>query len=199
MKYLLSTCFILLISLFLFIGHVFANEGNITMSGGSVSCEGMSVWKDSSYRILGRCNGLVYPYQERLDRYVLWVTPENETKPIRIDDIERGLFEGQTNKRFTSVFVTVEESSSPTVPGSIVIAQGIVTSFQNLQKGAPAAYAVPEQRLPQAPVITPTITPTKAPDTTLSPASLRTGGALPLILIGVLLIIVIGAVVYFRR
>lgn len=110
------------------VSSVSANEGRIRLSGSDVVCEGVSVWRRSNYRIVGRCQGLVYPFSTQMEYYTLWARMENGNE-VRLSDIDRGFFEGNTDSRFESVFVTAEGSSSPRRPSSNVIVSGDVSSF----------------------------------------------------------------------
>src|SRR3989344_8474407 len=86
-------------------GTVSAHEGRLVLKNSTVACEGVSIWREK-YRIFGRCSGLVYPYQERINQYVLWIIPDGDDTPRRIDNVEGGFFDGQTDRSFSRVFIT---------------------------------------------------------------------------------------------
>ena len=130
-----------------------AREGRIVLKNITVACEGISIWRDS-YRIFGRCSGLVYPYQERIDQYILWIVPDGEEAPRRVDNVEVGFFDGRTDRSFSRVFITAEEDSSPRSPSDLVIASAEVQPFDF----SPVAQLQPTPT-PLA-ILIPTATPT---------------------------------------
>lgn len=172
-----------------FSAPVFANEGNITMQNGSVSCEAMSIWDSDRYRIVGKCQGLVYPFRDQLDRYFLWAIPETGN-PIRIDEVEKGLFDAQTDQRFRDVVITAEEDSSPREPGGNVIVSGSLQPyvFSNSQSNAvnPSPGAV----------LTPT--PTSKP-LTLPTVNTGSFSKMSIVLVGILAAVLLWLVFFFRR
>lgn len=108
-----------------------ASDGRIVLKNGNISCEGISVWKGSSYQVAGKCFGLVYPYDEQLDSYVLWARLENgETE--RIAEIDEGIFDKSINDRFNSLLVTVETNGSPRQPGRVIMT-GNIQKFPNTE------------------------------------------------------------------
>lgn len=106
------------------VGSVAASDGRIVLKSGNVSCEGISIWQGSSYQVAGKCFGLVYPYDEQLDTYVLWVRLENGDTD-RVTEIDEGIFDRSVNDKFNSLFVTVETNGSPRQPGKIIMAGDI--------------------------------------------------------------------------
>lgn len=109
--------------------RVYANEGRISAQNGPIRCEGISIWDHDHYRVYGRCQGLVYPYGDQLDNYVFWIVPDSGGAPVRIQDIDRGTFDGSTDQRFSSFFVTAESSSTPYQPGSVLVLSGSLSRF----------------------------------------------------------------------
>lgn len=106
-----------------------ASDGRIILKNGNISCEGISIWQRSSYHLTGKCFGLTYPYDEQLDTYVLWARIDNgETK--KIEEIDRGIFDGSISDKFNSLFVTAETNSSPRQPGRIILS-GDLQRFSN--------------------------------------------------------------------
>lgn len=151
-----GTIFLTTLALFLVLaGGVKAHEGRIVLKNESVACEGISIWRDSNYRITGRCSGLVYPYQERVSQYVLWAIPDGETEPKRIDNIEVGMFDGQFSKTFSKVFITPEGDSSPRQPSEIVIASGDLQPFNFDSVVTPLRPVAPVLQTPSpTPIVT---------------------------------------------
>lgn len=150
-------------------GAVYANEGRISMQNGpALSCEGVSVWESDRYRIFGRCQGLVYPFAERLDRYMMWAQSTRGGGPIRLGEVDRGLFDVVTDQRFTRVFISVEENTSPLQPSKTIIVAGDIQPY-NFPSGInPQTAAL--QPTPSA-YTTPGVTPGITPGTTATPAS----------------------------
>lgn len=178
--------YVLKAAVFVFMGSLFArvaspvsaNEGRIVLRDGAVLCEGNSVWQRDTYRIMGRCGGLIYPYAERLDNYILWVQPQEGGDPVRIAEIDRGFFEGQTDRRFTEVFVTAEEDGLPRTPGATRIASGAIQAFD-----FPPSERVEQVREAAPQPTGPTSTPVPEATRAVSGANLRQIGTVVLIAI----------------
>lgn len=167
---------------------VSAHEGLFVLKNNSVACEGLSVWRDGRYRITGRCAGLVYPYSERVNNYVLWVR-DGVGAAKRVGSINLGYFDGQTTDVFTSALVSVEADSSPRQPGEIVIATGDLQPL-DLEYGRTSATVV----------ITPlpTKTPAVKPELTVNPDSTKKIGLVMGVVIGIIGAAVLIAVVTRR-
>ena len=182
----------ILVAVFLTLASpVFANEGRIAVQNGSVSCEGMSIWESDRYQVVGKCQGLIYPFKEQLDRYFLWAIPESGD-PIRLAEVEKGLFKGQTDQRFRDIAITAEEDRTPRQPGTYVIVSGSLQSytFSTVQSNAlnqpsgAAAVTTP----------TPTIKPIVLPTATTGSFS-KTN----IVLVGILAAVLLWLVFFFRR
>ncbi|MEI6691017.1 MAG: hypothetical protein WCL07_04720 [bacterium] len=106
-----------------------AFEGQIDISGSGVSCKATSVWHESRYRVIGRCDGLVYPYQTQYEYYTIWAHDSSRNTYVRIDDIDRGYFEGDVTSTFDKVLISAEQDSGPRRPSSYTIATGTVAKF----------------------------------------------------------------------
>lgn len=128
MKKTASILVSLLLIVLVFAAKAEAREGSINLSSSDVSCEGVSIWRDGSYRVSGRCDGLVYPYETQYDRYTLWAQLTNG-EVVRVDNVDRGYFEGNVFGAFNSLFITAETSTSPRKPSAKQIAKGSVTAF----------------------------------------------------------------------
>lgn len=174
-----------------FTGKVAANEGRLVLKNNSVTCEGISVWREERYRIIGRCSGLVYPYQEKLSRYLLWGQTGGDAPPVIVDNIEVGFFEGLVDKAFSQVFITAEQSSSPRQPSGFVIATGNVQPFDF----APSSQT---ESPPELPIVS---RPAPTPTPTASPSGLSINRVLvtvPVVLLA-LGLVVVGIVVLSKR
>ena len=124
-------------------GKAAAYEGNISMSGAGVSCKATSVWHESRYRVIGRCDGLVYPYQTQYEYYTVWAHDTARDSYVRIDDVDRGYFEGDMNSTFDRLMISAEQDSGPRRPSAYTIASGAVDkfSFDKSQTAAPVETA----------------------------------------------------------
>lgn len=194
MKKILGITAALVISL-LSASSASAREGTIQISNSDVSCEGVSVWRENTYRITGRCQGLVYPYETLNDHYVLWAQQDNGTA-VRVDDIDRGYFEGSVSDAFTNIYVTAESTSSPRRPGSIQIVGGSVKpfSFDTSTTTAPVASATPA---PKAGGTTDQAVSTSG--TTVGSVMGRILRALLLIVFVIIIIAVVASLIFRRR
>lgn len=170
---------------------VFANEGRIDVTRGSVSCEGVSIWEGDRYRLVGRCQGLVYPYAERLDTYLLWVRPESSATPMRLREVERGIFDAQTNERFTGIMITAEEENNPRQPGSAVIVSGDIQPYD---------FRVTTNEGTSQPHPTPGVTVTPTPKSaTIKGFTFGTNAVVNIILVIVLVVVVLWILFFMRR
>lgn len=181
---------ILFLALMFAVRPVFANEGRIDMSGDGIACEGVSVWDGDWYRIFGRCQGLPYPYAEQYELYSLWVDPEGDGDPIRIGEVDRGMFDARTDERFTSVFVTAEQDFSPRVPSDIEVVSGDVAGFD---------FRVPDRPVPVQEPVEPGVTVTPMPDPDGGFLGGRNAPPLNIILLGFLAAVVLGIILFIRR
>ena len=129
MKKLLSSL-MLLAWLVVGVQTVKANEGRIVLESKGVRCEGVSVWRDGQYKIVGKCYGLQYPYKNEYDRYYLWVEDLKKETDVRVVEINRGYFEGFAFHKFKNVLVTAERESAPRRPSSYVVMDGDLKMFE---------------------------------------------------------------------
>jgi hypothetical protein len=120
-----------------------AFEGRIVISGDSVVCQGSSVWRESRYKVIGRCDGLVYPYETQYAYYSLWAHDISRDSYVRISDIDKGFFEGSINTAFDRVIVTAETDGGPRRPSDKQVAEGAVEkfSFDKSQVNVPESIA----------------------------------------------------------
>lgn len=150
MKKVLGVLASLVISSLILAGQAVAKEGTVTLSSNDVKCEGISVWQSSNYKVTGRCQGLVYPFATQFEHYGLWARLANGNT-VRVDDIDRGYFEGSVGGEITDIFITAESSSSPRRPSDKTIALGSVEAFDfgsktvgTVATPAPAASTSPK-------------------------------------------------------
>lgn len=181
---------VLLVGLFVFAGSASAHEGSVDLTSGSVSCKGVSIYQDGNYRVSGRCDGLVYPYETTYNKYVLWGKASVGGAMVRIAEIDRGYFSGNIASAFDAMYVTAEQKSLVRKASDKQVLAGKVTPF-NFDKS----------QVTTAPSIT-TATTTK--DTTVT-ATTGTAGAVVAKIVTSLLVVIlvivglaIGASLLFR-
>lgn len=194
MKSLISLVSVLVIGLFAFVNGAQAREGNINLSNSDLACEGVSIWRESTYKITGRCQGLVYPYETQLDHYIIWAKLENGNYS-RIDDIDRGYFEGAVNESFTDIVITAEDEGTPRRPSTTEVVAGSITAFDFDTSETTTA-------------ITPTPTPEGA-KATPAPAAVQSGATAGsiigrilkalLVIVAVIIVVAVVASLIFRR
>lgn len=114
---------------FIFAPSISAHEGSVNLTGGTVSCKGVSIYRDSNYRVSGRCDGLVYPYETTYNKYVLWGKTNEGTVLIRIAEVDRGYFSGNIPTPFDSMYITAERDGLVRKPSDKLIVSGKLTPF----------------------------------------------------------------------
>jgi hypothetical protein len=129
MKKLLLGLTVLVIAIFSSSAPVSAHEGSIDLTSSSVSCKGISIYQDGNYRVSGRCDGLVYPYQTLYNKYVLWGKQIDNSQMVRIAEVERGYFSGNISNAFSTMMISAEKDSLVRRPSDIQIVTGSVTPF----------------------------------------------------------------------
>ena len=129
MRKILKAVGLLLAVLIINSAKVQANEGRIVLENKGVRCEGISVWQDGRYKLLGKCYGLEYPYKGEYDRYYLWVRDANKQVDKRVVEVNRGYFAGFMTNKFSQIWITAEKMSGPRKPSNFVIASGSLQTF----------------------------------------------------------------------
>ena len=187
----------LIVLSFVFASTTYAREGNLDLTSSEVSCKGISIYQDGYYRVTGRCDGLVYPYETTFNKYVLWGKAVNNGDVIRIAEIDKGYFSGNISSAFEGVYITAEQNSLVRKMSDKQIVAGKVATF-NFDKS----------QVTSAPVVTTTTnnTSTKATTTstvvagTTSTAGAVVGKIVTSLLVVILVIVglAIGASLLFR-
>lgn len=124
-----------LIALFVFsflfatLSPVSAREGSIDLTSSSVSCKGISLFQSGSYRIFGRCDGLVYPHETTYNKYVLWGKTIARGELIRVGAVEAGYFSGNIASPFGDMIITAETDNLVRKPSDKVVVSGKLTVF----------------------------------------------------------------------
>ena len=182
--------------LFAFTSVVSAHEGSVDLTSSDVSCKGISVFQDGNYKVSGRCDGLVYPFETTYNRYVLWGKTTSRGETIRIAEVDRGYFSGYIASAFDSMFITAEKDGLVRKPSDKQVVLGTVTpfSFDKSQVTTPAATTAPATTTTGTTVQT-------ATSTTTSTAGAVIGKIVTSLLVIILVIVglAIGASLIFRK
>lgn len=182
---------------FVFATGVSAREGLVDLTSNEVSCKGVSIYQDGYYRVTGRCDGLVYPYETTYNKYVLWGKTVTRGEMVRIAEIEKGYFSGNITDSFEAMYVTAEQKGLVRKASDKQVLVGKVTPFD-----------FDKSQVTTAPATTTTASTTTAKDTTSTSATTTTKstagavvGKIVTSLLVVILVIVglaIGASLLFR-
>jgi len=130
---------------FVLAGSASAHEGSVDLTSSQVSCKGVSLYQDGYYRVSGRCDGLVYPYETTYNRYVLWGKTSVRGEMIRIAEVDRGYFSGNIASPFNEMVITAEKDSLVRRPSDRIVLTGSLSVF-NFDKSvtvAPTATTTP--------------------------------------------------------
>lgn len=114
---------------FLFATPTSAHEGSIDLTGNGVSCKGISLYQDGYYRVFGRCDGLMYPYETTFNKYVLWGKTTARGENIRIAEVDKGYFSGNIASPFSGMVITAEADGLVRKPSDKQVVTGAVTIF----------------------------------------------------------------------
>lgn len=198
MKKVISVLSALSIGLIVGTGVVKANEGSLSLVNGSVQCEGVSLWRESVYRVSGRCQGLVYPYETQYEHYVAWAKLENG-EVTKIGEVDRGYFEGNVKEPYKIVVITAEQDGSPRRASTKEVLSGQVDAFTIETAGqalAPQATPAPVENTDATMTVQ-----SDLPATTGVTVGSVIGKILKslLIIIGVIILVAVGASLVFRR
>lgn len=129
MKKLIVGSVLFAIAAFVTPGIVSAHEGSVDLTSGSVSCKGVSIYQDGYYRVNGRCDGLVYPYETTYNKYVLWGKTTDGGQLTRIAEVEKGYFSGNISSAFDAMYITAEQNSLTRKMSDKVIVSGKIAPF----------------------------------------------------------------------
>jgi len=133
------------------VSQVSAHEGSVDLTGNGISCKGVSLWQDGAYKVSGRCDGLVYPYETQYNKYVLWGKTSDRGEIVRIAEVDRGYFAGSINNAFDGMYITAEKDGLVRKMSDKQIVSGSVTAFsfdKSKVTTAPAATTVAALQLP---------------------------------------------------
>ncbi len=114
---------------FLFAPNARAHEGMVDLTSSSVSCKGISLYQSGYYRVFGRCDGLVYPYETTYNKYVLWGKTVARGEMIRVAEVDKGYFSGNIASPFDGMTITAESDGLVRRPSDRVVVSGKVNVF----------------------------------------------------------------------
>lgn len=120
---------ILVSLLFVCAGVVSAHEGSVDLTNSKVSCKGVSIYQDGYYKVSGRCDGLVYPYETTYSKYVLWGKSSTGGQMVRIAEVDRGYFLGNISSAFDGMYITAELNGLVRKPSDKKVVTGLLTPF----------------------------------------------------------------------
>lgn len=129
MKKIIVGSALFVISSLILTGMVSAHEGSVDLTSNDVSCKGVSIYQNGYYRVNGRCDGLVYPYETIYNKYVLWGKTTDGGQMVRVAEIDRGYFSGNISSAFDGMYVTAEKDGLVRKPSDRQILAGKVTPF----------------------------------------------------------------------
>lgn len=182
------------------VGLAKANEGSLSFVNGSISCDGVSLWKESGYRVSASCRGLVYPYETQYEHYVAWVKLD-KGDVLRIGEVERGYFEGNVSESFQKIVITAEKEGLPRRASTKEVITGDVKPFNQEitnQTVLPQVTPVPVENAGATMTVQNSL-----PDNANSGVTVGSviGKILKslLLIIGVIILMAVGASLVFRR
>jgi len=129
-------------------GGVKANEGTAELrntTGDRARCWVASVLlKTFSYHVVVSCRDLIYPVDENVFDYVLWINPVGRKVPEKLGSLGVGKAQFDTRLAFASMFVTKEGKLNPIKPGPVAM-QGNIGSvpFLEVAPGEPTLTPIP--------------------------------------------------------
>lgn len=121
---------VLISLLFVSAGVASAHEGLLDLTNSNVSCKGISIYQDGYYKVSGRCDGLVYPFETTYSKYVLWGKSLTNTQMVRIAEVDRGYFSGNIASAFDGVYITAEQNGLVRKPSDKLVVDGTLTPFE---------------------------------------------------------------------
>lgn len=179
--------------------QVLAREGSVDLSGNNVACKGVSIYQDGYYRVSGRCDGLVYPYETTYNKYVLWGKAIDNGEVTRITEIDRGYFSGNISSAFNEMYITAEQNSLSRRASDKVIVSGNLSPFE-FDKSKVTTAATPTSASAKTATTTAATVADTDEATSKTTAGTVVGKILTSLLVVILVIVVlaIGASLLFR-
>lgn len=134
---LLLTGIILIVAVLIVPKTTYASEGTIELrstTGESYRCYAASIQMiDLNYTIPITCRDLLYPAGEDIFTYLVWATPINGGKPIKLGALGLGRATFKTKAKFSSLFVTTEKNSKTKTPSGTIVMRGDVKKITFLE------------------------------------------------------------------
>ena len=185
---------------FLLVPSASAHEGSVDLTSASVSCKGVSIYQDGYYRVTGRCDGLVYPYETTYNKYVLWGKTSGQGEMVRIAEIEKGYFSGNISSTFDAMYITAEQKGLVRKASDKQVVAGKVTPFSFDKSQVTTAPATTTTAGTTTTTTTAKDTTVTADTTTKSTAGAVVGKIVTSLLVVILVIVglAIGASLLFR-
>jgi len=140
MKFIKFLLFILFFTLSLFIStnKIIASEGTAELrstNNQSYRCFVASLLMENSrYKIIVSCRDLIYPPRSDLFNYVIWATPIDGNKSIKLGELGVGKANFEIKNAFSNLFVTTEQDKNTRVPKGEIVMNGNVQSISFLDK-----------------------------------------------------------------
>lgn len=135
---LLSSILFSLAFLIFLTDKVFASEGYVELR--STTKEPYRCWASSirmqnlEYKIPFTCKYLIYPADENVFNYVVWITSKSDGKIQRLGTLGLGRGEFKTKTPFTNMFVTTESKKDTKSPGTNTVMRGEVKQIAFLEE-----------------------------------------------------------------
>lgn len=135
----ISLLFVLLtLSLFLGVDKVYAAEGTTELrstNNQSYRCFAASLLMENSrYKIIVSCRDLIYPPQPDLFNYVIWATPIEGKRAIKLGELGVGKANFEIKDAFSNLFVTTEKDKNTKIPKGDIVMKGNTQSISFLDK-----------------------------------------------------------------
>jgi hypothetical protein len=108
--------------------ELIASEGTVELrstTGNNYRCYTSSLlMQDLNYTILVSCRDLIYPAGFDIFNYVLWATPADGDKPIKLGKLDFGKKQFRIKKAFSNLFITTEQDAGVRSPAGEVVMRG---------------------------------------------------------------------------
>lgn len=194
--------FVISVLMLLSVVRVEATEGTAILDNSQVKCNITSIWQEDRYRIIGKCNGLVYPFETKYEHYYLWARDIGRESMVRIGDIDRGYVDGSIEDDFDQLLITAEQNTSPRRPSDRSIVSGSIVGFTT---GPVVDSQTSEEEDTTSPADTITVQNGTADETSTESGSGvgsvlgRVFSALLTVVLIVITLVVVGSLIFRRR
>ena len=136
--FIVSSSFVIFV-LTLFVGKIVrATEGTVELrstTGEDYRCFASSLLMESLNYLIGvSCRDLIYPADETVFTYIMWATPRDDDRPVKLGALGFGKAQFNTRSPFVSLFVTTEQDARTRDPQGPVVMRGSVESIRFLER-----------------------------------------------------------------